>query len=239
MASELTVGGITASGDASSKLTADSDSTGALLWVRKGSSIGAGAVVSVGLDSLNSAHTTVVPMAIRGNPLTIIADAVRGVFSSTGLAVTGTVSPSGGIQFPATQAASADANNLDDYEEGSWTPSLGGDTTYTTQDGQYTKVGRLVNISCNLQVNVLGTGSTSSISGLPFTSGSTLNPMANGAVGYFASLAVAPVHIGAYVEQAATTMLIPGTTAAASSASPALSVFGDSARIDITATYFI
>ena len=145
----------------------------------------------------------------------------------------------GGIQFPATQAASADANNLDDYEEGTWTPSLGGDTTYSTQAGQYTKVGRLVNISCIIQVNVLGTGSTSSISGLPFTSGSGLNPMANGAVGYFASLAVAPVHIGAYVEQAATTMLIPGTTAAASSASPALGVFGDSARIDITATYFV
>jgi hypothetical protein len=30
-----------------------------------------------------------------------------------------------GISFPATQSASSDANTLDDYEEGTWTPSVG------------------------------------------------------------------------------------------------------------------
>lgn len=29
-----------------------------------------------------------------------------------------------GIKFPATQSASSDANTLDDYEEGTWTPTL-------------------------------------------------------------------------------------------------------------------
>ena len=33
---------------------------------------------------------------------------------------------SGQLKFPATQSASADANTLDDYEEGSFTPTLGG-----------------------------------------------------------------------------------------------------------------
>ena len=39
----------------------------------------------------------------------------------------GATSPSSGtgIAFPATQNASSDANTLDDYEEGTWTPTLG------------------------------------------------------------------------------------------------------------------
>jgi hypothetical protein len=54
-----------------------------------------------------------------------------------------------GITFPATQSASSDANTLDDYEEGTWTPSIGGSSvqgtgTYTTQQGTYTKIGNSV-----------------------------------------------------------------------------------------------
>ena len=51
-----------------------------------------------------------------------------------------------GIKFPATQVPSADANTLDDYEEGTWTPVLGGSggtsgQTYAAQAGTYTKIG--------------------------------------------------------------------------------------------------
>ena len=145
-----------------------------------------------------------------------------------------------GITFPATQSASSDANTLDDYEEGSWTPSLGGTTTYTVQEGQYTKIGRLVNIRCNIVVNLIGTGSTVVISGLPFSSFSTasLNPTASASVGYFASLAVSPVYVSAYVNQNNTTMNISGLTAANSTATASLTIFGNSARIDLTMTYF-
>ena len=73
-----------------------------------------------------------------------------------------------GITFPATQSASSDANTLDDYEEGTWTPSLGGNTTYYTQTGTYTKIGNIYYIRGNMHVNSLGTGSSSIISGLPF-----------------------------------------------------------------------
>jgi hypothetical protein len=57
-----------------------------------------------------------------------------------------------GIKFPATQVTSADANTLDDYEEGSWTPSLQINAsttgiTYAVQVGRYTKVGRQVTIN--------------------------------------------------------------------------------------------
>jgi hypothetical protein len=54
-----------------------------------------------------------------------------------------------GITFPATQSASSNANTLDDYEEGTWTPELVGATTLGTPvpgAGYYTKVGNLVTI---------------------------------------------------------------------------------------------
>ena len=55
----------------------------------------------------------------------------------------------GQLVFPSTQNASTNANTLDDYEEGSWTPvlSFGGGTTgitYATQIGRYIKVGKKV-----------------------------------------------------------------------------------------------
>src|SRR5262249_39884637 len=79
----------------------------------------------------------------------------------------------GQIVFPATQNPSAGANTLDDYEEGTWTPSLGGNTTYTTQTGTYTKIGRMVHIHMELVISALGTGSATTISGLPFTATAT------------------------------------------------------------------
>jgi hypothetical protein len=81
-----------------------------------------------------------------------------------------------GVQFPATQVASTDPNNFDDYEEGTWVPVLGGDTgatgqTYVTQVGTYTKKGREVTVHFDLQLSVLGTlnGTIAAITGLPFT----------------------------------------------------------------------
>jgi len=65
------------------------------------------------------------------------------------------------------------ANYLDDYEEGTWTPSYnnGGSITYTTQYGSYVKIGRLVHLACSIDVNtVSGTNSGAmQISGAPFT----------------------------------------------------------------------
>lgn len=72
------------------------------------------------------------------------------------------------LAFPATQAASADPNTLDDYDEGTWTPTLGGTATYSVQTGVYIKIGKLVYVFFNLAVTTIGTGSTTNISGLPF-----------------------------------------------------------------------
>jgi hypothetical protein len=79
-----------------------------------------------------------------------------------------------GITFPATAVAATDANTLDDYEEGSFTPAIIGTTTagtgtYTSQVGRYTKVGNLVTFFIAITWTAhTGTGNMQ-IPGLPFT----------------------------------------------------------------------
>jgi hypothetical protein len=86
----------------------------------------------------------------------------------------------GGIAFPATQVPSSDANTLDDYEEGSWTPTLTAATpgdlavAYSTQVGRYTKIGRIVVATCRIitssWVHTTASGEFR-IAGLPFAHG--------------------------------------------------------------------
>jgi hypothetical protein len=90
-----------------------------------------------------------------------------------------------GITFPATQNASSDANTLDDYEEGTWTPIIQGSTTvgtgtYTTQQGTYTKIGNTV----RFQAEVVWTAHTGTgqleVGDYPFTSTAETSPISLG-----------------------------------------------------------
>lgn len=87
----------------------------------------------------------------------------------------------GGLKFPATQLASTDANALDDYEEGVWTPVIGGaggtsGQTYTTQTGHYVKIGQLVTAQFVVTLSAKGTITGNvQIQGLPFTALSGLS----------------------------------------------------------------
>ena len=80
-----------------------------------------------------------------------------------------------GITFPASQYASTDANTLDDYEEGTWTPTLsfnGSSTgiTYGTQTAQYIKIGSTVFVNMYLYLSNKGTATgQAEINGFPFT----------------------------------------------------------------------
>jgi hypothetical protein len=88
----------------------------------------------------------------------------------------------GQIKFPATQVASADANTLDDYEEGTWTPTITASTTnpssvtYSVQYGRYTKVGNVVYLSFRVQFSFSGGSGAVQISGLPFTAANNIQP---------------------------------------------------------------
>lgn len=92
-----------------------------------------------------------------------------------------------GITFPATQSASSDANTLDDYEEGTFTPTdaSGAGLTLTTARGNYTKIGR--EVTCYIVVTFPSTASGSgvAIGGLPFTSA---NPYGSGDAGFGGSI---------------------------------------------------
>ena len=91
----------------------------------------------------------------------------------------GNTSGSGaGITFPATQSPSSDANTLDDYEEGTWTPAITfssgtGDLSYNGQVGRYIKVGRLVYLSGFLRFSETTASGNLSITGLPFPADTT------------------------------------------------------------------
>jgi hypothetical protein len=86
-------------------------------------------------------------------------------FSTGGTARISIPVDAGGIKFPATQVASSDANTLDDYEEGTWTPTVtfGGAAVGVTYDatyrrGWYTKVGNVV--TCKFALEVTNKGSS-------------------------------------------------------------------------------
>jgi hypothetical protein len=78
-----------------------------------------------------------------------------------------------GITFPATQSASSNANTLDDYEEGNWTPNQGSGLTVTgtfASAGTYTKIGRQVFVQGVLAASTLTCAKEAIItSNLPFT----------------------------------------------------------------------
>ena len=96
----------------------------------------------------------------------------------------GQINLTAGIQFPATQVANGGANVLDDYEEGTWTPTYtlatAGDSSFThdRQIGRYTKVGNVVHIQCFIRTDGYSNSSGSGdlrITGLPFAPDSTTN----------------------------------------------------------------
>ena len=85
-----------------------------------------------------------------------------------------------GIDFSATpgpSAGTATSELLDDYEEGTWTPTLSSTGTpptvsnYIDRTGTYTKIGDLVFVRAVIRADIsnIGTG-TPEITGLPFSS---------------------------------------------------------------------
>jgi hypothetical protein len=119
-----------------------------------------------------------------------------------------------GITFPATQSASSDANTLDDYEEGTWTPTFTGSVsnptvTYSTQTGSYTKVGRQVTCTGRVSISSASGGSGQvQVAGLPFAN-------AGAQLGFFAMQgSTSSVLISAYIDGAVTNFRFYGNAPA-------------------------
>jgi hypothetical protein len=109
-----------------------------------------------------SGQAFAVPNGISGN-----------IKATTGNLVIGTAGK--GIDFDPAGSGAA-ANLLDDYEEGTWTPTIVGSSsagtgTYTVQTASYTKVGRQVSVYGRVVISAhTGTGYIL-LGGLPFTLG--------------------------------------------------------------------
>ena len=90
---------------------------------------------------------------------------------------------SGQLKFPATQVPSADANTLDDYEEGTFDGTLTGCTTTPTITFRYVKIGGMVTISHNTPASLGGTSNatTKTITGVP----AALRPSVSTNLGYW------------------------------------------------------
>ena len=183
-----------------------------------------------------------------GNPAAVPVGTATHVLTSGGAGVAPTFQAAAGgvatsVAFPASQSASANVNTLDDYEEGTWTPTLKHnsgsgtpDTTYTDQTGRYVKVGQLCWVYMKLVINNLGTGHTSGFQGFPFLSSTTPGTNGGGQAEYYSGLAVSVMSVGAEVESNGTAGIIRGQTTAGTTIAT-LAVFGNSARFDCTWVY--
>jgi|TARA_Y100000310_G_scaffold287013_1_gene311649 hypothetical protein len=110
----------------------------------------------------NDADTTVLNVATGSSDIEVSAGDL--IFGTAGK----------GICLGAT--SNTDANTLDDYEEGTWTPvytasggSAGGSFSNSEAEGHYTKIGRLVN--CKFKYTLTNNGDWTGnviLTGLPF-----------------------------------------------------------------------
>ncbi|WP_176441068.1 DUF2793 domain-containing protein [Oceanicola sp. 22II-s10i] len=91
-------------------------------------------------------------------------------------AATGAMRPGAGLRFPATPAPVAEANTLDCYAEGSWSPGFGASGTAPSgasysASGSYVKIGRFVLATFEITITAKGTGGAGNarIESFPFS----------------------------------------------------------------------
>jgi hypothetical protein len=126
------------------------------------------------------------------------------------------------IRFAATPILSADANTLDDYEEGTWTPVLGGDggqsgQSYSMQQGYYQKIGNRVYFTFAVELSNAGSpGLEAVLKGLPFTIGGARG-LGAAYVSDFANLGLNVVELDLRINENGTQLYFRHATAAAAS----------------------
>tara|TARA_B100001093_G_scaffold68285_1_gene58419 strand:- start:1317 stop:1925 length:609 start_codon:yes stop_codon:yes gene_type:complete len=161
---------------------------------------------ALSIDSDGSLSTGT--LAVTGNTT------VSGTLVNTGL-----ITASGGVAIGGTDAA----HTLDDYEEGTWTPTVignGGNSgqAYSSQQGTYTKIGRQVDCRFYLILSTEGSfsGSYLRLDGFPFTI-STAVQTVHLCNMYFVGLADNYISLGLQAYENTTSAFIWGKTSASGS----------------------
>ena len=152
----------------------------------------------------------------------------------------------GGITFNGDTAA---ANALDDYEEGTYTPTLtfasdDGNKVYANRGGSYTKIGRKVTVNININLSNRGTGSGLAKVSLPFTVGDRLANTAfegGGFAYYFINLLSSVSNIMLQARENTATAELRGVTGSSSGSFSDFSYnfVSNSTELRLTVTYFI
>jgi hypothetical protein len=148
---------------------------------------------------------------------------------------------SNGLTFNGDTAA---ANALDDYEEGTWTPSVafGGASvglTYGRRGGTYTKIGRQVTVCGDLILSAKGSSTgNATIAGLPFTINGSSTDFLQAASFRFAEMSFSGLVQG-YGGVSSTIINMEQVTSGAGAASITDADFEDGTQLMVSLTYFV
>jgi len=173
-------------GDSGDTFTVPSGAT----IVNSGTATGFGAVLT---GSTNNTVTTVTAANAISGETNLTFDGTD-LTLGTGNVVIGTSGK--GIDFSATADSSGTMTSelLDDYEEGTWTPTMGTDGSNFTESSQlgfYTKIGRQVFVNGEVTTSSInGQSGNVMIMGWPFTVNSTAGNYSGGPVIYASGLAI-------------------------------------------------
>jgi hypothetical protein len=199
--------------------------------------LGAGYIRGTGALKIHDIHTGNVELVVGGGNV-----GVGTTTPATKLDVSGAIRTSTGILFGTDTAA---ANTLDDYEEGTWTPSLAGTTTTGTQTyswrvGAYTKIGNRVFGNCQILINVKDATTAGSliITGLPFTAANNGIPIGAASVLTSLTFTAPATYVSGTVLQGATQINL-NQIGSASLNNISAANFANGTQIQISFDYYV
>ena len=207
--------------------------------------------VDITASSTGNYNASIVPTGkgwswiVGGNGGTSVANlsSTGAATFSAGVAISGATAPASGIEFPSTQVASASANNLDDYEEGDWTPTItfGGASVGQTGTfvGSYVKIGRQVTVTCYLEFTNKGSSTgVAGIIGLPFTIGNAVKFFAAPSIGDIRNITFLDV-FSSYLNIGTSTITLGQTTNLGVFSQLFDINFANNSEFILTGTYFV
>ena len=150
-----------------------------------------------------------------------------------------------GIDFSATGSGddstgqTVQAELLNDYEHGLWTPTVNGDTTYHHQYGMYQKIGRQVTAWFRLKINAANTpGASFYMDGLPYNNDHNGFLGGNGTVFYFSSIGTSTTMMTCRIDGGGSTINFTGNVGSGTSANAVnISWVANNAEVQGSITY--
>ena len=123
------------------------------------------------------------------------------------------------------------ANYLDDYEEGTWTPTASTGLSYGFQNGRYIKIGTLVLASFDIDLDSVS-ASGNVLGGLPFTTANTNANFGIVNIGYYSSITTGVVWLSGYTRTNLTSLYFTGNSSSQTTIQHnTFNVFNDTTRI--------